>query len=72
MSDSSPSLHARQSSFDSIPFYDANFETSAENHCGHDACGGGGGGGGGVSSLYTGFCVIGAFCFAGSPLTVVH
>ena len=47
------------------------FPTSAENRCGYDAYGGGGEGGGGgwggdgFSSLHTGFCVTGAFCFAG-------
>ena len=57
-------LPVKQSSSDSIPSCNIYFAISAENHCGCDACAGGGGGGGGVSSLPTGFCVIGAFRFA--------
>ena len=51
VSDSSPSLSAKQSSFDSVPSCNVYFATSAESRCGHDGCGdgdGGGGGGGGV------------------------
>ena len=70
VSDSSSSLPAKQLSSDSIPSRNVYFATSEENLCRSDACGGGassggGGGGGGVSSLHKGFCVIGAFCFAG-------
>ena len=67
VSDSSSSLPAKQPSSASITSCDMYFTLSAENRCGHDAFGGrdGGVGGGGVSSLHTGFCVIGAFRFAG-------
>ena len=64
-SDSPPSLPAKQSSSDSLPSCNVYFATSAENCYGRNACGGGYGGGGGVSSLHTGFCVIGTLRFAG-------
>ena len=52
-----------------LAMYNVYLARSAENLCGHDACGGGdgcdGGDGSSVSLLHTKFCVIGAFCFAG-------
>ena len=60
---SSPLLPAKKPSSNSLSFSNAYFARSAENHCGRDACGGSGDGG--VSSLHTGFCVIGAFRFTG-------
>ena len=68
VSDSSPSLPAKQSSSDSVLSCNVYFAASAENCCGRDTCGGddgGGGGGGGVFLLHTRFCVIGDFRFAG-------
>ena len=71
VSDSSPSLPAKQSSSNSIPSCNVYFAASAENLCGCDACGGAAGagaagaGGTGVSLLHTRFCIIGAFRFAG-------
>ena len=44
VSDSSPSLSAKQSSFDSIPSCNVYFATSAENRYWLDACGDGDGG----------------------------
>ena len=64
-SDSPPSLPAKQSSSDCLPSCNLYFATSAENCCGRNTCGGSYGGGGGVSSLHTGFCVIGVLRFAG-------
>lgn len=49
--------------------------TSAENSCGHDACGDIGSGCGCVSSLRGGFCIIGAFDYGGLSThleTVAH
>ena len=67
MSDSSPSLPAKQLSSDSLPSCNMYFAASAENCCGLNACGGSGGdgdGGSGFSLLHTGFWIIGALCFA--------
>ena len=69
VSGSSPLLPAKQSSSNSIPSCNLYFVGSSENRCVRDACGsgdGGGGGGGGVSSLHTGFRVIGATRCTGS------
>ena len=61
--DSSPFLPAKQSSSDSIPSCNMYFARSAENCLRRDACSGDGAGAGGVSSLHTGFSVIGVFHF---------
>ena len=43
MSNSFSSLSTKQSSFDSIPFCNVYFATSAQNRCRRHVCGGGGG-----------------------------
>ena len=47
VSDSSPSLLAKQSSSNSLPSCKVYFSASAENRFGHGACGGDDGGGDG-------------------------
>ena len=67
-SNSSPSLPAKQSSSYLRRSCNVYIATNGENRCGCNASGSGKVvvvGGGGVSLLHTGYCVVGAFSFAG-------
>ena len=52
VSDSSPSMPAKQSASDSIPPCNVHFATSLENFCGCGDCGAGAGAGSGGSLMF--------------------